>query len=62
MALADYLANTIEPPRSDLGFEPSLCQPVDLHLAAGIEVKQVEELIPVIREAMDQASVFLDLG
>ena len=62
VALADYLANTIEPPRNDLGFDPSRVHPLELHQTAGLEVSQVESLLPDLRDAIAQASVFLDLG
>ncbi len=61
VALADYLANSIEPCRSDLGFDPELCDATGLHDAAGLTVAQVEESLPVMREHIARASAFLDL-
>lgn len=61
VALANYLANTIEPPRSDLGFDPRLADPVALHGCANLTVQAVESCLPDLRESIAQASVFLDL-
>ena len=62
VALADYLANTIEPSRSDLGFDPRLVDAVNLHAAAGIQIKDVEDRIAELREAIALASAYLDLA
>ena len=61
VALADYLANTLVPPRSDLGFDPKLVDSVSLHQNAGLDVRQVEENLDQIREAVNLASAYLDL-
>jgi len=62
VALADYLANTMEPSRSDLGFDPRLCNPVALHSAADIPVKTIEDNLSSIRDEIIRASAFLDMG
>lgn len=61
ISLGDYLANTMVPPRCDLGFEPQDIDVLGLHRAAGLTVDQVEEDLPVLQEAVDQAAVYLDL-
>lgn len=62
VVLADYLANTMEPPRSDLGFDPKLVDSVALHRNADIEVRFVEDHLPHIRESVRLASAFLDMS
>ncbi|MBE0567691.1 MAG: HDOD domain-containing protein [Krumholzibacteria bacterium] len=61
VALADYLANTMEPSRSDLGFDPAQCDAQRLHEAAGLTVAQVEAELPAMREAVRLAAVFVNL-
>jgi putative nucleotidyltransferase with HDIG domain len=62
VALADYLANTMEPPRSDLGFDPRHADAAQLHAAAGLDVADVEAELPALREAVQLASVFVTLA
>ncbi len=62
VTLADYLANTIEPARSDLGFDPSHCDVHALHLAANITVKAVEENLSAMRESIANASSYLSIS
>ena len=62
VALADYLANTMEPPRSDLGFDPRHADAGRLHAAAGLTLEQVEAELPAMREAIRLASVFVNLA
>ncbi|PID79734.1 hypothetical protein CSB20_09205 [bacterium DOLZORAL124_64_63] len=61
VALADYLANTLSPPRSDLGFDPRLIDVQSLHRNAGLDVRTVEDNLAQIREAVQLASAYLDL-
>jgi len=61
VSLADYLANTMEPPRSDLGFDPKLVNPVQLHKNADIEVRFVEESLDKMRESIQLASAYMDI-
>lgn len=61
VSLADYLANTMEPPRSDLGFDPREVDPAQLHACANLTVKAVEDELGEIRESVRLASTFLDL-
>jgi putative nucleotidyltransferase with HDIG domain len=62
VALADYLANTIEPPRSDLGFDPHEANPVRLHECANLSVADVESQLGNLRESIRLASAYLDLN
>ncbi len=62
VALADYLANTMEPTRSDLGFDPKLVDPEKLHQNADIEIRIVENHLQEIRESIKLASAYLDLN
>lgn len=62
VALADYLANTLEPSRSDLGFDPRFCNVADLHQVAGLPVDAVENDLERIRESVTLASAYLDLS
>ncbi len=61
VGLADYLANTMEPPHSDLGFDPRLVNSQQLHQNADIESRFVEENLENIRESVGLASGYLDL-
>ncbi len=61
VTLADYLANTMEPSRSDLGFDPKLTNALQLHKNADIEVRFVEENLEQIRESVKLASAYLDI-
>jgi putative nucleotidyltransferase with HDIG domain len=61
VTLADYLANTMVPSHSDLGFDPKLVDPVQLHKNADIEVRFVEENLTKIRESVSLASAYLDI-
>lgn len=62
VSLADYLSNTMIPPRSDLGFDPRLVDPVPLHQCANLTVKSVEDNLVEIRESVRLASGYLDLS
>lgn len=62
VALADYLANTVEPPRSDLGFDPRHINVQALHVAANVTVEAVEENLSLIRESVAMASSYLILS
>lgn len=62
VALADYLANTMEPPRADLGFDPDACDPVALHGNAGLDVATVEAELPVLQDEICRAAPFLTLA
>lgn len=62
VALADYLANTMEPSRSDLGFDPRHADAARLHAAAGLAPDAVEAELPALREAVQLASVFVSLA
>lgn len=61
VALADYLANTMVPTRSDLGFDPRLVDPLRLHQCANLTVQEVEDHLVEIRESITLASGYLDL-
>ena len=62
VSLADYLANTVEPCRSDLGFDPVVCDASVLHQHAGLTVEQVERSLPEMHDQIARASAFMDLG
>jgi len=62
VSLADYLANTIEPTRSDLGFDPSYVNVHALHLAANVTIEAVEENLDSIRESITNASSYLNIS
>lgn len=61
VALADYLANTCEPPRSDLGFDPTLVDAGRLHEVAGLPVDLVASEREAMEDAVDKAGAFLQL-
>ncbi len=62
VSLADYLANTIEPPRSDLGFDPVHVNAHALHLAANVTIESVEDNLDAIRESIVNASSYLNIS
>ncbi len=62
VALADYLANTMEPPRSDLGFDPRHVDPVSLHKSANLTVQDVNDNLTGIRDSIRLAFAYLDLS
>ncbi|MCB1183731.1 HDOD domain-containing protein [bacterium] len=59
--LADYLANTMEPPRSDLGFDPQHAHPARLHREAGVDMATVENSLPELQEEIRRAAPFFNL-
>ena len=59
--LADYLANTLEPAGSDLGFSASACDPPRLHADAGFTEETIAEQRPLLSEAVSSVQAFLDL-
>ncbi|MCP4292336.1 MAG: HDOD domain-containing protein [bacterium] len=61
VALGDYLANTMAPPRVQLGFNPSLVDAKQLHANAGLEVDDVKNNLEKIKEAVELASGYIDL-
>jgi HD-like signal output (HDOD) protein len=62
VSLADYLANTMKPVRSDLGFDPKLLDPNQLHRNADLDVHLVEKNLVEIQESVQLASAYLDLN
>ncbi len=62
ISLGDYLANTLEPTRADLGFDPDFCDPGALHARVGLSLDLVEEHLPEIRENIANASAYLDFS
>jgi HD-like signal output (HDOD) protein len=61
VALADYLANTIDPPASDLGFA---CEHVALEAvreSSGIAADDLARNLTALDEARQQAKTLLDL-
>jgi len=61
VALSDYLANTMAPARSDLGFDPAHCDAEALHAAAGLTVPQVEAELRAMHEAVRLAGYFANI-
>lgn len=61
VSLADYLANTFEPVRGDLGFDPTLVDPARLHETAGVPVDLVAANRDDIGDAVEKAGAFLQL-
>jgi putative nucleotidyltransferase with HDIG domain len=61
VALADHLANTLTPPRSDLGFDPAQSDPARLFEAAGMSPDVVEASRADLDDAVDKASAFLNM-
>ena len=59
--LADNLANTIDPTRSDIGFDPVATDPDRLHHNAGLTFADVQGEMQAIREDIERASAFLTL-
>ena len=56
VALADYLANLLDPSASDLGFDAMLLVPERLYAAADLEREDVEARLEELREAISTAS------
>ncbi len=61
VALADHLANMVDPPRCDLGFDPAAADPARLHESAGLTAAEVDGELPAIREDIERAATFLTL-
>lgn len=61
VGLADYLANTIEPSRTDLGFDPMHVNVRALYLAANVSLDAIEENLPAMQESIANASSYLTL-
>lgn len=61
VALADYLANTVEPPRSDLGFDPAFADAGRLHEAAGLAPELVAAEQEAMADTVEKAGAFLKL-
>lgn len=61
VALADLVANTVDPPRGDLGFDPAAADPARLHAAAGLDPETVTAEYAAIREDIARAAAFLSL-
>lgn len=59
--LADYLANTMTPPASDLGFNPKDADPGRLCAACGLGLHDLEARLPDLRTSVELAADFLNL-
>ncbi|MDY0110434.1 MAG: HDOD domain-containing protein [Candidatus Krumholzibacteria bacterium] len=53
VGLADYLANTLTPPASDLGFDQAMVDATELYGAAGLSRERVESCLTELRDAID---------
>jgi HD-like signal output (HDOD) protein len=62
VALADYLAHTLVPTPSDLGFDPGEVDLEALCEAVGLEKQAVETGLPTFQEAVRKSTIFLDIG
>jgi len=62
VSLADYLANTIEPPRSDLGSDPTKVKVEALYLATDLTLEDLELNLAAMRESIDRAATYLNMG
>ncbi len=62
VALADYLASTMVPSHSDLGFDHRLVNVELLHHKCGLTIAVVEENLKAISDSVKLASSFLDLN
>ena len=61
VALADYLAHTIAPAKCDLGFDPETLNVESLHLALGLTMDEIADQEDVIRDVVNQSSIYLDI-
>jgi len=61
VALADYLAHTLEPPACDLGFDRDSVNEEDLRAAAGLTGEDVAGEKAVLHDVVRQSSIYLDL-
>jgi putative nucleotidyltransferase with HDIG domain len=61
VALADYLANLLDPSASDLGFDAMLVDPDPLYAAAGLDRDSIEARLDGLREAIAAASPLRNL-
>ncbi len=61
VALADYLANTIEPPQVNFGFDDSKVNLPALYLACNITGSQVEANMEAFKESVELAAPYLQL-
>ena len=62
VALADYLAITIEPSLSDLGADPDRVNVRALYLAADLDPAAVQDTLPAMRESVSDASTYLTIS
>ena len=62
VALADFLAHTLIPSVSDLGFDPRSVELGDLCVAAGLTEDEVIDEYQALQEAVRQSTIYLDLG
>lgn len=61
VALADHLANTLAPPRGDLGFDAGQAEPARLYEATGLAPDVVEAGRADLDDAIEKAGAFLTL-
>lgn len=62
VSLADYLANTVEPPRGDLGSDPTTFDVEAFCLMAGVSSEEIEAELDNIRDSIAKASSYLNLS
>jgi HD-like signal output (HDOD) protein len=61
VALADFLANTLDPTRCDLGFDSAAVNGPDLMAKCGLTPEDVSAEEDAFHEAVRQSAIFLDL-
>ncbi len=61
VGLADLVANTIDPPRGDLGFDADASDAARLHAATGLTPEEVTAEHDAIREDIARAAAFLSI-
>jgi putative nucleotidyltransferase with HDIG domain len=61
VALADHLANTLAPPRSDLGYDADFVDQRALYARADLAPSLVEQNVDALSDAVDKAAAFLNL-
>jgi HD-like signal output (HDOD) protein len=62
VGLADYVAHTLEPVKSDLGFDAKFVDVRQLYKAVGLDSAKIESNEAACREAIKNTSAFMDLA
>lgn len=62
VALADHLSHSLVPSTSDLGYDPDRLDLEALHAAAGLSPEEITEANDQLLIAVQESSIYLDLG